>query len=653
MSDTVEVIILAKDQASKTIGGVRQSLGGLGSVVGTVGKIGMGAFLGVGAAAVGGFGLAMGAAIDMNASLEQSTMQFTTLMGDADLAAEHVANLFEFGAKTPFETGPIITASKHFQVFGGAALNTMENLTLFGDAAAAVGAPIDEVAFWVGRAYSAIQGGQPFGEAAMRLQELGLMTPEVRQKMEEMQKAGADVSDVWGVMTEDFGKFEGAMDMQSQSWTGLMSTLKDSLSMAAAEGLKPFFDLLKGGLDWLVNSGVIENVGNTVSNFIKLIMTAPDEGGPLMDYLQELPTWLQPIGVFFAEAAIVISSFFANLQEGMSPLNAFIEAIWDIAPQPVLDALIKFRDDILPGLITTFHNVADPIVAAVRNFVSFKDVLIALGIGIAAIVIPAIISIVTTLAPILLIVGAVIGVVALLRNAWENNWGGIQEKTAAVFEFLKTTISGALESIQQWWAANGERIVTQATADLEALKNAISTALAAIQQWWAANGARIIAQATADLTALRNAFSTALNTIATTIQTFINNVKAWWAEHGAGIVETARKAWDLVKGIFEGVTKQLNLIGDAFRAAFQGDWEEFGNKLFEIWENAWNTVIDFLRGLWDLIVPLFVSLWNSISGWFKSVDWASLGRNIVQGIINGVRAMGDALTGVQIGRAHV
>ncbi len=248
MSDTVEVIIRAKDEVSKTVGGISKSLGGLGKNLATAGVVGLGAFAAIGGAATAGFGLAIRESINMNASLEQSTMMFTTLMGDADLAAEHVASLFDFAAKTPFNTDEIIQASKHFQVFGGDALNSLENLTLVGDAAAAVGAPFDEVAFWVGRAYSAIQGGQPFGEAAMRLQELGLMSPDVRAEMENLQKSGADADQVWGAFAGNMENFTGAMELQSQSWNGLMETVKDSLSMAAAEGLKPFFDLAKEGL---------------------------------------------------------------------------------------------------------------------------------------------------------------------------------------------------------------------------------------------------------------------------------------------------------------------------------------------------------------------------------------------------------------------
>ena len=507
MADTIEVVILAKDQVSKTIGGIRSSLGGLGNAFAPIKAIGSAAFLGVGAAAVGGFGVAMGAAINMNASLEQSTMQFTTLMGDADLAAEHVANLFEFGAKTPFETQPIIDASKHLQIFGGAALNTMDNITLVGDAAAAVGQPIDEVAFWVGRLYSNLQAGQPFGEAAMRLQELGIMTPQVRTAMEEMQATGAAGPAIWATYQEQLGSFTGAMEMQSQSWTGLTSTIKDQLSMLAADTLKPFFELLKTGLS-------------------------------------SLSQWL---------ASPEVQAGIQRLAEGFKTLIVSVTEF-------VTNSIIPFVQEHGPAI---------------------KAALIAIGVALGGLLIVGAISAAITVAlnPIVLVFAAIGAAAALLKTAWDNNWGGIQEKTRAVIDFLRPFIEGAIAAIK---------------ANIEA---------------------------------------------------FLTGVKAFWDAHGEAIVDTAKKAWELIKGLIEGVIKHIKLIIDAFRLAFEGDWEGLGKKIFEIWKNSWDTVVNFIRGLWDLILPIFVDLWDSLKTWFSIVDWGSLGRSIVQGIINGVKAMGGALLG--------
>lgn len=192
-----------------------------------------------------------GGIIGMNANLQTSTLQFETLMGSADQAKSHVKMLFDFAKETPFETQPVIDASRMLQTFGGAALNTRANLTLVGDAAAATNAPIQELGFWVGRAYSAIQAGRPFGEAAMRLQELAVLSPQARSEMEALQESGASASAVWAVMEKDLGRFEGAMKRQAGTWEGLTSTFSDTLGILSSTAFKPFFEMASGGLKWI------------------------------------------------------------------------------------------------------------------------------------------------------------------------------------------------------------------------------------------------------------------------------------------------------------------------------------------------------------------------------------------------------------------
>lgn len=236
--------------ASKKLG----QIGGMAEKTGGVMKGALSTAIGFGAMSVGlsamgnAMGVVKGGVIDMNASLETSKLQFTTLMGSADKAEQKVTDLFDFAAKTPFETGPIIQASRTMQTFGGDALNTMDNLRLFGDAAAATSQPIDDVSFWMSRAYAAIQGGQPFGEARMRLMEMGILTPKVAGELEKLSASGASSSTIWGALTKDMGKFGGAMETQSQTFDGMMSTFSDSINMMLATAGKPLFDMMKGVL---------------------------------------------------------------------------------------------------------------------------------------------------------------------------------------------------------------------------------------------------------------------------------------------------------------------------------------------------------------------------------------------------------------------
>jgi hypothetical protein len=227
------------------------SAGGLGGNLALVGAAAAGGMLAAQVASRGlgaALSLVSDAGIGLNATLETSQLQFETLIGDADEARTHVAGLFDFAARTPFETGPIIEASRLLRTMGGAALDTSESLVRVGDAAAATGTKINEIAFWVGRAYSAIQSGRPFGEAALRLQELAVLSPRARNEIEALQESGASASEIWAVLTGDLDRFTGAMVRQASTWQGVTSTFSDGVNLLLADAFRPFFLEVESGL---------------------------------------------------------------------------------------------------------------------------------------------------------------------------------------------------------------------------------------------------------------------------------------------------------------------------------------------------------------------------------------------------------------------
>lgn len=192
---------------------------------------------------------------------ETVTLQFSILMGSMDKARDRMKELAKFAAETPFEMEGIAKASRTLHVFSEGALGDAGSLRLIGDAAAATGQDLADLSFWVGRAYSMIKGGQPFGEAAMRLQEMGIMTPQARAKMEELQAAGAKTSEVWGVLVNKMDEFSGGMKKMSVSGDGLLSTLEDTAKEARRTFGQEFLDAAKTAIDGITKylAGLIED----------------------------------------------------------------------------------------------------------------------------------------------------------------------------------------------------------------------------------------------------------------------------------------------------------------------------------------------------------------------------------------------------------
>lgn len=371
------------DKATRGLHGVNDSIGKTDGFLKGAAKQAVGFAGGLAALAAGGavFGSIKSGVIDMNAELETSTLQFETLMGDSDKAKKHVESLFDFAARTPFETGPIIEASRIMETFGGKALNTKDNLTLFGDAAAATNAPINDIAFWMSRAYAAIQGGQPFGEARMRLMELGVITPKVANQMTKMEEAGASGADMWERFSGQLGKFSGAMEKQAGTWDGLMATLSDAVNMFLAKAGKPLFDALKGivkGAIDLMSSpafngamatasqvlgagfALIGDALNVVSGYVGGFI---DKVKPIIGLLDGAATattgfvdGFKGVGKMLGTLGTQVqNAIFGAIESVFKQIPAFVDAFFQMASQAV-DAFIAIAPELIDALLVMVGN---------------------------------------------------------------------------------------------------------------------------------------------------------------------------------------------------------------------------------------------------------------------------------------------------------
>lgn len=484
------------------------------------------AFMGIGAAAIGGFAAAGGAAISMNAQLETSTMQFTTLMGSADEAAAHVENLFAFAAATPFESQEIIDASLKLQTFGGEALNTMENLTLVGDAAAAVNAPIDEVAFWVGRLYSNLQAGAPFGEAAARLQELGIMAPTARTELEGMQAAGLSGSEIFAAFQGQLGTFTGAMELQSGTWQGLMSTIKDNLQMAAADGLKPFFDLAKQGLEglgaWLSSPEVQEGIKNFAEGFRRVIEQVAafvtDHVVPFVkNHGPELKAALAAIAVIMLASVIPTM---ITLVTTMAPIVIAVAAVaaaiyllrkaWEEHGEQIVSTVRKLWEQVKYLFDTAVQNIRD-VIAAFKAFFrgDFEEM------------------------------------ERLLKDIWERTWAAVIDTVAKLWSLIKPKFAEFLENLKNWFQNDAKEDIKQKVFDI----------LEGLAEWfgklWEYLGPKFVEM--------------------------WESLKTWFAEKVQAAIQLGK---DIIGGIVQGLQAVGHMIQQTIMNFMQAAWD----RITSFWE---------------------------------------------------------------------
>ena len=252
--------------------------------------------------------------IDFTATKEQSQVAFETLLGSADEAKERIDELIEFAAKTPFRLPGIIDANRQLQVLTDGTLAGEKGLRLVGDAAAATGRDMSQVAFWIGRTYAGLKSGTPVGEATLRLIEMGLVSGETALELQRLAKEARSGGDAMEIIEDTFAKTSGAMEKQSRTLVGLKTTLSDTIDQMAAEFSKPIFNVFKDSIEGLLLAlGALETQTDVAT-------------GKIADRVKET---FSKVGdaISIDEAAAAINDTVSSLQTELAALNKEIDSV--------------------------------------------------------------------------------------------------------------------------------------------------------------------------------------------------------------------------------------------------------------------------------------------------------------------------------------
>lgn len=218
-------------------------------------------------------------------------------------------------------------------------------------------------------------------------------------------------------------------------------------------------------------------------------------------------------------------------------------------------------------------------------------ILAALGAAIVAlvytVVIPAALAAISSMAPILLIMALIGAAAYLVYTAWTENWGGIQEKTAALW----AAIEPVFQQIVTWFQQN------------------IPIAIEAVVRFWNE--------------VLYPGIRSAMTAIIEIVSTVLTAVADWWSKNGEQVLATAKMVWSAIWSVISLYLANVQTLFEAFSAAFNGDWYTFGAKLREIWDRSWKFIEEVVLNTY---------------AWINSIDWGEVGRNIISGIVNGLRS---------------
>lgn len=243
------------DNAHRKTAGI---IGGLANVIQT----GLGTALGIGIAgltqSIVGIGTSIArTGLDFDSMRQQSEIAFTTMLGSGEKARSFLDNLQQFAASTPFEFPDLVEASQKLVSVGVDASRVIPIMTALGDATAAMGTGGEGIKRATLAMQQMAQKGKVTGEEMLQLVEAGIpawdalaskLGVDVSKAQDMVSKKQVKFNDLLVALESRSGKamqrVKGMMDAQSRSFSGLLSTLKDTFAQASGKVMQPFFDLL-------------------------------------------------------------------------------------------------------------------------------------------------------------------------------------------------------------------------------------------------------------------------------------------------------------------------------------------------------------------------------------------------------------------------
>ena len=338
--------------------------------------------LSITAGAIAGVTTALGAGtvagVKYNATIEQYQTSFEVMTGSAEKAAEVVDRLKKLGAETPFEMPQLAEVTQLLMNYGFTADEAIDRMQMLGDISQGSADKMQRIATAYGQMSSAgkvqLEDVKQMIEAGFNpLQEISESTGESMQSLYDRISSGTlAVDEITASMqraTSEGGKYYQSMEKQSQTISGMISTLKDNAQQLLGEVVQPITEsfstkLLPAAIDAINQlttafqeqgfEGLISVGGQIISNILlgiaqsmpNIILTAVQIIQSIVTNLQANMPQIMTAGgqILLALIQGVAQLLFMVGELALNIITTLVSGLVSNAPQLMTQASTMFSD---------------------------------------------------------------------------------------------------------------------------------------------------------------------------------------------------------------------------------------------------------------------------------------------------------------------
>lgn len=430
---------------------------------------------------------------------------------------------------------------------------------------------------------------------------LAKMTTSGKVGMDQMNRLFDAGIDAVGMYAKATGR--NAESVQKDLSKGKISAEEfiDTVTLAMMEGTNGVQNIAgaakDAGASWM---GTFDNMQAAVNRGVVNIIQQIDE----MLTTNGLPTMREMVAQFG-------SKFEEVLNKAADSIPVLVEKIKEVynALEPWAPVIVGVATAFL-----TFATITSIISGVQAALTAARGAMVLLNAAMVANPVGAVIAILAGL------VAAV--VLAYEKFDWfrdivDNAWSKIKDATSGAVDYVKDKLA----ALKEFWTTNGDSILSNVKEKFEKVKETISNVVKDVVSF---------------------------------VKSQLDKFKAFWDENGQAIMI-------LVKGHFNHIAEIVKGVMGVIKGVFEVVWPIISGVVKIAWnliKTIVSTAIDVVlgvvqtalkllqgdwKGAWDTIKTTVEKIWSNIVKFFGDVDLVSVGKDIINGLIKGLKSMVTAV----------
>jgi phage-related protein len=522
-----------------------------------------------------------------NASMEQYESTLSVVLGSQQKAVEMLAWAEKFAATTPFEIPDIVEATTRLESYG---LKAQEVMGVTGDMAAVMGKPLMQ-------AVEAVADAQT-GELE-RLKEFGITKKQIvaqANKMfdEEVVNASGQITNqkkfneaLFALMEE---RYQGGMALQSKTFNGMISNVKDAMGTMGRELSRPMFEKLKSGLKSVVP--VMTAVTQAIKgDWVGVRQTLEAAFGP--ELALKIENLFLGIGAWVNEA----KQFMVSLLPAIKNIGTFL---WNLRPAAaVVGTIIVGAFKVLATVLPPILNGLTGIAAKFSEWSGFAPLVA--GLTAAFITLKVVNSVAAG-------IGLLRAGLALMMNPLSRAILFTQAWTKAQAFLNATLLANPIGLVIAVLVGLGVALVV-AYKKSETFRNIVNSA-------WQS---------------LKDGFAATINWFTTTLPAWVQNVVSWFMNMKNQVTANIQSFYASARSLFNQLFNSVRASVISFALSFVQTWVNLKSRVVSLASQLFNTVMNLLRPF----ITFFINSWNNLKLMVLSI--VALFLNILIGDFSGMK----------------